>query len=205
MVYKNLIHRSIYAFLLFIIYLIALTSKNLLLIFATTIYIIIIYECIVYFKKYLNIIIAYIILSLICFYIYFFNFFNIYIFNILLFVIIIFDSFSYFAGLLFGKRYVFKQISPKKTLEGYLGGAISTNIILLSYLTFMYGFSEFKSLIILINFIILFAILGDLTQSFFKRKNHLKNSSFFLPGHGGFFDRFDSFLPSILLLIFYSL
>ena len=45
-------------------------------------------------------------------------------------------------------------------------------------------------------------LLGDLIESFFKRKNNIKNSSNFIPGHGGVFDRFDSFLFSI---IFYSI
>ena len=57
-------------------------------------------------------------------------------------------------------------------------------------------------LFIFIICIILFAFLGDIIESFFKRKNNLKNSSDFLPGHGGIFDRFDSFMFSI---IFYSI
>ena len=43
-------------------------------------------------------------------------------------------------------------------------------------------------------------LFGDLIQSFFKRKNNIKDSSNFLPGHGGFFDRFDSFISSIIFL-----
>ena len=47
--------------------------------------------------------------------------------------------------------------------------------------------------------IILSAFIGDIIESFFKRKNNLKNSSEFVPGHGGVFDRFDSFLFSIII------
>ena len=58
------------------------------------------------------------------------------------------------------------------------------------------------SLIIFICLIILTAFIGDIIESIFKRINNLKNSSELIPGHGGLFDRFDSFLFSI---IFYSI
>jgi phosphatidate cytidylyltransferase len=61
------------------------------------------------------------------------------------------------------------------------------------------------NILFLINSIIIFSIAGDLTQSFFKRINNIKNSSSYLPGHGGFFDRFDSFIPSIIFLLLYSI
>ena len=58
-------------------------------------------------------------------------------------------------------------------------------------------------ILIFFIFIIIFsAFTGDIIESFYKRKNNLKNSSELIPGHGGFFDRFDSFLFSI---IFYSI
>ena len=60
-------------------------------------------------------------------------------------------------------------------------------------------------MLIFINVLIIFAIMGDLIESFFKRKNNIKHSSNLLPGHGGFFDRFDSFLPSVIFLLLYSL
>ena len=119
--------------------------------------------------------------------------------------IIIFDTFSYFVGLLFGKRYIFKKISPKKSLEGYLGGVIFTNIIFINYFLFIEDTLNVGHLTIFINITILFSIIGDLFQSFFKRKNNLKDSSSFLPGHGGVFDRFDSFISSIIFLLFYSI
>ena len=59
-----------------------------------------------------------------------------------------------------------------------------------------------KELIIYVFFIIFSSFIGDIIESYFKRKNNIKNSSGFIPGHGGIFDRFDSFLFSI---IFYSI
>ena len=205
MVYKNLFYRTIFSLILFSVYIVSLTNINLLLILGTIIYLIIFYESFNFFKNFLHIILLYVLLSLICFYIYFFYFFNLYYFNILLSVIIIFDSFSYFTGILFGKIYIFKKISPKKTIEGYMGGVFFTNLILLSYLIITDNLLDIKSSIILINFIIFFSIIGDLFQSFLKRINKIKNSSSYLPGHGGFFDRFDSFLPAIIFLLFYNL
>ncbi len=51
--------------------------------------------------------------------------------------------------------------------------------------------------------IIISAFIGDIIESFFKRKNNLKNSSNLIPGHGGVFDRFDSFLFSIIFYTVY--
>ena len=204
MVYKNLFYRLIFSLLLFLVYLISLNNSYLLFTIGTFIYFIIYYECFKNLKKHFYLIIFYLSFSIFCFYSYFFYFFSIFIFNILMLTIIIFDSFSYFVGLLIGKRYIFKKISPKKSLEGYLGGIFFTNIIFINYLIFIADALNVVHLTIFINFIIFFSIIGDLLQSFFKRKNNLKNSSSFLPGHGGFFDRFDSFISSIIFLLFYS-
>jgi len=204
MVYKNLFYRFIFSFLLLLLYFITSKSSYFLFAVATSVYLIIIYESFTSFKKYLNLIILYLLCSYLCFCIYFIKFFDIYFFNICIISIIIFDSFSYFVGLLFGRNYIFKKISPKKTLEGYFGGFFFTNIILIIYFITMKGNFYILQEIILINSIVLFSVLGDLIQSFFKRNNNIKDSSTYLPGHGGFFDRFDSFISSIIFLLLYS-
>ena len=204
MVYKNLFYRFIFSFLLLFLYLLTLKSSYFLFALATSIYLIIIYESITSFKKYFYLIILYLLFSYLCFCIYFIRFFDIYFFNLLITSIIIFDSFSYFVGLLFGRKYIFKKISPKKTLEGYIGGFFFTNIILIIYFITMKGNFYILQEIILINSIVLFSVFGDLIQSFFKRNNNIKDSSTYLPGHGGFFDRFDSFISSIIFLLLYS-
>ena len=205
MVYKNLLIRFIFSIILFFIYYLTIKNTYLLLVLVSLIYLIIIYEIYIYFKNYFYLIISYVLISLLCFYFYYFYYFNFYLFNILIFTIIICDSFSYFTGLLFGKNFIFKKISPKKTFEGYLGGVMFTNIIFIIFFISTQENYNFYFLLIFINFVILFSVFGDLTQSFFKRKNNIKNSSTYLPGHGGFFDRFDGFIPSLIFLLFYSL
>ena len=63
---------------------------------------------------------------------------------------------------------------------------------------------EIKISILLINLIIITSIIGDLIESYFKRINKIKDSSNYLPGHGGYFDRFDSFISSIIFLTLFS-
>ena len=144
----------------------------------------------------------YVLSSYFCFVLYFIFFFDYLIFYVFVFTIIGFDSFSYFTGKLFGKNYIFKSISPKKTLEGYLGGIFLTNLSLIGYS--LYIEINIYTLIILINSTISFSIIGDLIESYFKRKNNIKDSSKYLPGHGGYFDRFDSFIASIIMLTLFS-
>ena len=204
MVYNNLIKRFLLSIILFVVYLWSLLNFYFLLILGTVIYFIIFFEIFNYFKKYTISILFYLTISYFCFAIYLFNFFDLFNFNILIYVIISFDTFSYFVGKTFGKNNIFKIISPNKTIEGYIGGFLITNLLFIIYLYYYSNLFHIYQNLLLINSFILFSLLGDLLQSFFKRKNNIKDSSNFLPGHGGFFDRFDSFLSSIILLFVYS-
>ena len=205
MVYKNLLYRSLFSLLFFLIFFVSFNNKYLLFILGTFIYLFVFYEILKFFKKFFKLILFYLFLSYLCFVLYFFIFYNFLIFNIFVFTIIFFDSLSYFSGKLFGKNYVFKYISPKKTLEGYLGGFFFTNIILIVVFNFFYMEINMITLITLVNLTIFISIIGDLIESFFKRKNNIKDSSKYLPGHGGYFDRFDSFIASIIMLTVFSL
>jgi len=108
-----------------------------------------------------------------------------------------FDIFSYFFGKAIGKTKLI-NISPKKTIEGLVGGIIVSSLFAI---IFSYYFEILINiqLFIYIVLIIFSSLSGDLVESYFKRKNNLKNSSNIIPGHGGVFDRFDSFLFSIIV------
>lgn len=113
------------------------------------------------------------------------------------------DSCAYFVGSRIGKRKLFPSISPKKTWEGFYGAGMC--VFIASYITgsiFQIQILQFWMLFALIIWIL--GSLGDLIASQVKRIHGIKDSGSILPGHGGFFDRFDAFifvLPFILLLV----
>ena len=110
------------------------------------------------------------------------------------------DAGAYFVGFKFGKTKLAPNISPKKTIEGAIGGAVITLFFVFLYnFLFLYFFSvgvklNLVSLIFATIFGILFSIVGDLSMSVFKRQNNIKDFGNILKGHGGVLDRFDSFI-----------
>lgn len=124
------------------------------------------------------------------------------------FLIWINNSFAYLSGKKWGKTPLFPEVSPKKTWEGFWGGALAC--ILLSVV--LYRFNQDFELwvyIILAVIIIIAATIGDLIQSKFKREAKVKDSGSLIPGHGGFYDRMDSvlytapFVNLFLILVHY--
>lgn len=107
-------------------------------------------------------------------------------------VVITFDAFSQLTGQLFGKTAFVPNISPNKTLEGLIGGIVSTVIISILYIPLL-EMPYVKSFILTIV-ISFFAFLGDLLASYIKRTFKIKDFSKLLPGQGGVLDRFDSFI-----------
>lgn len=118
---------------------------------------------------------------------------------VVIFSIWINDTMAYLVGSLIGKT-PFSKISPKKTWEGTIGGAILCVLVmgLLAYFLInsnpsFYTIST-KDVIIISAICAVFGTLGDLFESKLKRMAGVKDSGNFMPGHGGFLDRFDSFL-----------
>ena len=198
MVYKNFLLRCLFSVIILSIYfIISYINFNLVFYLILLIYFIIILEIFLYFEKYKFIPIIYITLSLICFFNIDFKELNILDFNLLIIIIITFDIFSYFFGKTIGKTKLI-NISPKKTIEGLVGGIILSSlfaIIFSYYFEILINIELFMYIVL----VIFSSLSGDLIESYFKRKNDLKNSSNIIPGHGGVFDRFDSFLFSIIV------
>lgn len=112
------------------------------------------------------------------------------------------DSFAYLTGMTFGKHRMFERISPKKSWEGFAGGAIVT--ILASY--GFYHFTGLHSAPIWMGFAavtVVFGTLGDLIESLMKRTLEVKDSGTLIPGHGGILDRFDSTIFAIPAAVVY--
>ncbi|MDO4727837.1 MAG: phosphatidate cytidylyltransferase [Bacteroidota bacterium] len=122
---------------------------------------------------------------------------------LVVFVLIWFnDTFAYLFGKFFGKRKLLEKISPKKTIEGFVGGALIA--VFMGAMIGMYIFQQSALIWAIITIIIvIFATLGDLVESKFKRMANVKDSGNLMPGHGGILDRLDSIImvsPFIFIL-----
>lgn len=123
------------------------------------------------------------------------------------------DTGAYFAGSFWGKHKLCPEISPKKTIEGVIGG-FALNILAMMlfgylfhaiYYCYTVNISYITLLIIGIGSTIM-SILGDLSFSLIKRSCHIKDFSQAIPGHGGILDRFDSVIfvaPFVYYLVYY--
>lgn len=112
------------------------------------------------------------------------------------------DAGAYLVGSLIGKRKLFERISPKKTVEGSLGGVVSS-LVVATLVHFVFGVLTLKDWLILGLILSIFASFGDLIQSLFKRSVKIKDTGALFPGHGGVLDRFDAFFFSIPFALLY--
>ena len=121
------------------------------------------------------------------------------------------DAGAYFAGTFFGKHKLCPNISPKKTIEGAVGGMVVDVLVMLLcgvIFTELYhrGNAQASYLVLFIIgfFGSVLSILGDLSFSLIKRSCHIKDFGQVIPGHGGILDRFDSVIftaPFVYLLV----
>ncbi len=108
------------------------------------------------------------------------------------------DSGAYFTGRFCGKHALAPQISPKKTIEGLIGGVITAIIFAAIGLYFMpIVVANIWSFVAVIFITVIMSVLGDLFESMVKRMQGIKDSGKILPGHGGILDRIDSLTAAI--------
>lgn len=107
-----------------------------------------------------------------------------------LFILWASDTGAYFAGTYLGKTKLFERISPKKSWEGFFGGALLA-------LVFALGIAHYFQSLSIVQWLVVWVIImvggtfGDLVESLLKRSIAIKDSGSSIPGHGGFLDRFD--------------
>ncbi|PVX42750.1 phosphatidate cytidylyltransferase [Pasteurella langaaensis DSM 22999] len=111
------------------------------------------------------------------------------------------DSGAYFAGRALGKHKLAPKVSPGKTWEGVIGGIVTAAILAFLFIHFT-GNSLFthgtpQILTALSAATVAISVLGDLTESMFKRESGIKDSSNLIPGHGGILDRIDSLTAAV--------
>ena len=123
------------------------------------------------------------------------------------------DTFSYLAGMKFGKTKFFERISPKKTWEGFVGGLIAAITVAFVFnccasdevTKIMDPYATFKWIGMAIV-VVITGTFGDLFESLFKRSLEVKDSGTLLPGHGGLLDRLDSILfaaPAVIVYLMF--
>ncbi|WP_027408718.1 phosphatidate cytidylyltransferase [Anoxybacteroides tepidamans] len=117
-----------------------------------------------------------------------------------LFIIWATDTGAYFTGRAFGRRKLWPEISPNKTVEGSIGGVICALIVAAVYQLFTHFFASFPLLLLMTVVLSIVGQIGDLVESAFKRHYGVKDSGNILPGHGGILDRFDSLLFMLPIL-----
>jgi len=120
-----------------------------------------------------------------------------------IFNIAVFDTGAYIIGKNLGKNSFLPKLSPNKTIEGLIGGFMSSLFFVICAYLFLEEVSLVNALTMILS--IPFALCGDYFFSFLKRKADVKDTGSILPGHGGLLDRVDSHLAAIPMTLFFSL
>lgn len=115
------------------------------------------------------------------------------------------DTFAFLVGKTFGKHKLFEKVSPKKTIEGFVGGFIFSIVagIILAQFLMLQSYIHWIFIAVLTS---VFGTLGDLVESKFKRIANVKDSGTIMPGHGGVLDRLDSIIfVAPIVFLFYQI
>jgi len=113
------------------------------------------------------------------------------------------DVFAYFTGMLIGKHKLAPNLSPKKTVEGAIGGVLGALISMVLYGLFISTDNYLTLIVVSISGAII-SMIGDLSMSYIKREWNIKDYGVIFPGHGGVLDRFDSVMfvtPLVYILL----
>ena len=120
----------------------------------------------------------------------------------LILVIAMGDSGAYFAGRAMGKTKLAPVLSPKKTVEGLIGGVLLGGLTAFIFADFITeSLQDYLFLATLMTFMVLVAVVGDIFESMIKRSCGIKDSGRILPGHGGILDRIDSLFPAVPIFV----
>lgn len=125
----------------------------------------------------------------------------------LLVITVITDTYAYVTGMLIGRTKLLESISPKKTIEGLMGGLVfGTLFASVFYITVIDPNASYMQVILITSFLSILGEIGDLVFSSIKRKYNKKDFGTIMPGHGGVLDRFDSLIFVLLgVLLFIGL
>ena len=137
-----------------------------------------------------------------------FFFYHIYLLSGSIYIWIVFiaafatDTFAYFSGVLLGKHKLCPTISPKKTIEGSVGGIMGCLITIIVFCMY-FEVDNIMRISILSIVLSVMSQIGDLTASKIKRTANIKDYGNLMPGHGGVLDRFDSILFTAPIVYYY--
>jgi phosphatidate cytidylyltransferase len=116
---------------------------------------------------------------------------------LLIATVVVSDSMQFYTGRLLGRRLLAPAISPKKTVEGALGGVLFGPLFMTMAGTWAFPDADRVALALLGLVIVVLGIAGDLFESRMKRQANVKDSSALIPGHGGVLDRIDALLFAV--------
>ena len=113
------------------------------------------------------------------------------------------DTGAYYVGTAFGRHRLYEKISPKKSIEGLMGGMLAAMIIAMLCTVWLVPSFGLLEAAVLGAFLAAFGTVGDLVESLIKRSSGVKDSGSLIPGHGGILDRMDSMLFAAPVLYYY--